>query len=107
MQPLPSPDPGKTSYEKQGNATDAGPIADRDIEVLPTWRPDEIPQDARLAMIDPAHHDGEYGSMDGSHPKHDERTAGAWPSDKLHQSGEGDDAIGPDRFARDGGTKRK
>ena len=96
-----------------------GPIAG-DIEPLPTWDPSLVPRDAKLARIAPENVDGRgrdgaydahsasYGTLDGSHPDHDERgTVAAWPSDKLHQSGEGDDAVGPTRFARGGGSRRK
>ena len=99
---LPAFDPA----EKQPNST-LGPI-EGDIEPLPTWHPDEIPKDAKLAVIHPNVVNGEEGSHDGSHPKHDERTAGSWDSDALHTGGgQGGRGIGPHKFARDGGTPRK
>ena len=94
-----SPDASRASYT-------TGPI-EGNIEPLPTWNPSEVPKDAKLAKIASPNTDGEYGTLDGSHPKHDERTAAAWPSDKLHNDGEGDGAVGPTPFARDGGVKPK
>jgi hypothetical protein len=99
--------------EKKPNST-VGPI-EGDIKVNPTWRPDEIPRDARLAVVHPDHyngehghaHDGSPGSHDGSHPRIDEMTAGSLSSDALAGDPGGTRAIWPDKFARSGGTRRK
>ena len=93
--------------EPKPNST-LGPIADQNIKALPTWLPDAPNKDAALAKIADANTDGTYGVLNGSHPDMDDkRTAAAWPSDKLHQGGEGDGAVGPDGFARSGGTRRR
>ena len=64
-------------------------------------------KDARIAVIDPANVNGEYGVLNGSHPAHDEATPAAWSSDHLHGLDDGASAVGPTDFARSGGTPRK
>jgi len=98
------PDPGMFDPTETRPNSNVGPIQDRDIKVLPVWKPDAPNKDAQLARIDSANLDGQYGSLDGNHPKHDERTSGTLTSEQLH-TGQGEDASGPDAFARSGGSK--
>ncbi len=102
---LPAFDPAAKAPNSNINAynEDAKPVA------LPTWDPtaEEEKADVRLARIHPNVLNGEEGAHDGSHPRHDERTAGAFPSDKLLDPSCDEVAVGPHRFARDGGTRRR
>ena len=102
---LPPFDPTAKAPNSTVNAydTDAKPVA------LPTWNPDVRHRDAEIAKIAAVNHDGEYGTLDGNHPGHVERTAAVLPSHQLltGEEKEGHEAVGPHPFARSGGTPRK
>ena len=73
----------RPNFNVNPNDADARPVA------LPTWDPsaEEEKTDVTLARIADAETNGEYGSQDGSHPCHDERTAGVLDSDALMSGG--------------------